>query len=272
MTETLDARIASALAASGKAKRDVLVALVTEAEQAIAEARETIATESERLLDIANDDPDASDAAVHKAERSIARLTAALPKLRDRIRQIGEAEHAESWHTQADKLESERDKLADELAELYPSLVERLADLFSRIDTLDDAIGRLHAQAPLGEARRLTGPEQRARGLTAYSAAQPPLREHLKLPDWDEPHRIAYPPPAPLNPFSAAMVAAAQAVERKSLGLYSPDWAAAEKYAAEQARNESDRLAEIEAAKQAEAKRRFEQAVLEDDRRARTGG
>ena len=68
------------------------------------------------------------------------------------------------------------------------------------------------------------------------------------------------------------MVAAAQAVERKSLGLYSPDWAAAQRYADEQIRQEAARRAEIEAREQAESKKRFEQAVLEDDRRARTGG
>jgi hypothetical protein len=68
------------------------------------------------------------------------------------------------------------------------------------------------------------------------------------------------------------MVGTVQVLERKSSGLYSADWAAAEKFAAEQARQESARLAEIEAREQAEAKRRFEAAVLVEDRRARTGG
>ena len=98
------------------------------------------------------------------------------------------------------------------------------------------------------------------------------MREHLALPDWHEPSRVAFPAPAPLNPFAGVMVAAAQAIERKSSALYSSDWAAAQKLAAEQARAESARLEAIEAREAAEAKRRFEAAVLEQDRRRRTGG
>jgi hypothetical protein len=271
-TPTLDSRIAAALAANGKADRDTLAGLVVEAEAALAQARETIDLESERLVDIGNPDPEASDAAIQKAERNLARLDKAVPQLRDRIRQINEATYSRAWHAAADRIESERDKLAVELRELYPNLLERLVDLFGRIDALDAAIGRLHGAAQFGEYRRLVGAEQRARALQSFSAAQPPLRDRLVLPSLAEPSRIAFPPPAPHNPLGTAMVAAAQAVERKSLGLYSPDWAAAEKYAAEQARQESARLAEIEAERQAEAKRKFEQAVLAEDRRARTGG
>jgi hypothetical protein len=64
----------------------------------------------------------------------------------------------------------------------------------------------------------------------------------------------------------------AQAVERKAAGLYSADWHAAQRYAAEQARGESARLAELEAEKQAQAKREFEQGLQEADRRGRMGG
>jgi hypothetical protein len=269
---TLDSRIAAALSANGKASKDDLVALVAEAEQAIAAARDTIATEGERALDITNDDPDASDAAIQKAERNLARLDKALPLLRDRIRQIEATEYARQWHAAADRIESERDKLAGELAERYPAFVEKLAALFDRIDALDGAIGQLHSAAPRGETRRLVGAEPQARGLQSFSAAQPALRDHLALPDLSEPSRIAYPPQVGLNPLAGAMIEAAQAIERKSSTLYSSDWHVAEKLAAEQARAESDRLAALEAAKQAEAKRKFEQAVLADDRRRQTGG
>jgi hypothetical protein len=271
-TPTLDSRIASALAANGKASRDDLAALVAEAESAIAETRETIDLESDRALDIANPDHDRSHDLIRTAERNLARLGKAIPLLKARIRQIDEAEYARQWHAAADRIESDRDALAQELAGLYPDIVEQLGDLFARIDANEAAIDRLHGQAPWGERRRLVGPEQRARGLQSFSAAQPPLRDHLALPDWDETSRIAFPPPAPLNPYAGTMVAAAQAVERKTAGLYSSDWHAAQKLADEQTRAEFARLAEIEAAKQAEAKRKFEAAVLADDRRARTGG
>jgi len=271
-TATLDSRIAAALAAHGKANKDDLAALVAEAEQAVAAARDTIATEGERALDIANDDPDRSHDLIRKAELRIARLDKALPLLRTRIRTIDETEHARAWHKAADRIEGERDALAAELRELYPDFVEQLADLYSRIDALDGAIARLHSAAPRGETRRLVGAEPQARDIPGFCAAQPGLREHLKLPDWSEPSRIAYPPEPGLNPLAGAMVAAAGAFERKHSGLYSSDWHAAQKLAAEQARAESARLAEIEAREAAEAKRKFEQAVLEQDKRARTGG
>ena len=271
-TATLDARLAAALSANGEADKGTLVALVTEAESAIAAAQETIEIESERLVDIGNPDPEASDAAIRKAERTVARLDKAVQLLKARIRQLDEATYSRDWHKAADKLEAIRDAIAAELVELYPSVVEKLVDLFGRIDTVDAAINRLHGQAQFGERRRVIGAEQRARGLTAYSAAEPPLRDRLQLPDWSETHRVAFPVPPPLNPFAAAMVGAVQALERKSAGLYSADWAAAEKFADEQARQEAARRAEIEAREQAESKKRFEQAVLEDDRRARTGG
>jgi hypothetical protein len=270
---TLDARIAAALAVNGKTGRDTLAALAREAEATLVAAQELAALENERLLDISNDNPDASDAAIARAERTIARLTAALPKLRARIRDIEADQYAKDWHAAANKLEAERDKLAAELAALYSSLVEQLAALYARIDANEAAIDQLNSQAPYGEQRRLVGAELRARGLQSYSAAQPRLREHLKLPDWHEPHRIAFPPPVPLlSPYVEAMVGLAQAIERKEAGLYSDNWFAAQQYADEQARAERDRVAEIEAKQQAEARRRYEQALLEADYRARTGG
>jgi hypothetical protein len=43
-----------------------------------------------------------------------------------------------------------------------------------------------------GERRPLLDAELTARGLQSYNAAQPRLRDNLKLPDWLQPRDIAY--------------------------------------------------------------------------------
>ena len=269
---TLDARIAAALT-DEQADRNLLIALWDEALAAIKAAKATIETETARALDITNDDPDASDRAVRTAQRTIDRLTQAIPRLQQRVAELDTANYLAAWHAEADKLKVERDILAAELRELYAPFVEKITALYARIDANTRAISDLHGRAPAGEPRRLADAEQSARGLQ-FSAETPPLRDNLRLPDWLRSRDIAYPRSQleTLRRDSSLMTAnLVRAIEAKQAGLYGPDWAAARALVDEQQRAEFARRDAALAAEEAEAKRKFEQSLVEADRRRRTG-
>lgn len=226
-TATLDQRIAACIA-SDVVDKSKLTKLVEDAVAAIAEAEETIKTESAAALDISNADPDAFDLAVRKAERTIARLDQALPKLRDRLREIDAREYAEQWHAAMNEAKGQRDPLADELAESYPSFVQKLIDLYRRIDENTALIDALHARAPIGEHRRLADAEQMARDLPSYDGVHPRLRDNLRLPDWDVSRDIAFPVIVDWNARAALMSAAfASRLADKFALTHSADWGAA---------------------------------------------
>lgn len=252
-TAPLDQRIAAGIVCDIADKAE-LTALIAEAEHVIAEAEETIKTESANALDISNSDPDHSDLQVRRAQRTIARLDQVIPKLQERIRSIEAFEYREQWNANADLLEAQHDALAEELAELYPSVVQQLSDLYERIDANNEAISRLHAAAPSiswGEAsRRLLDAELIARNLPNYDAAHPPLRNNLKLPDWDISRDIAFPVIVDWN-ARAALLAAAQAKQlaNKFAVSHSADWAKArELQLAEEQADADKKAAEIKAA------------------------
>ena len=172
----------------------MLFALWQEAFASIKSAEQTVATETTRAEDIANDDPDQSFDLIKKAELQIKRLSKAIPRLRERVEALDRRNYAKQWHAVADEVEAERDALATELRETYPDLVTQIANLFARIDANSVAIDSLHTQVPEGEARRLNDAELVARGLERYTAEQPRLRDSLLLPDFDRPRDVTYPP------------------------------------------------------------------------------
>ncbi len=270
---SLDQRIAEVLA-DDTADRDTLVALWQEACDAAVAAKAIIDAETPRILDLSNPDPSASDNAVRKARRTVERLTAATHQFAARVKKIDTAAYAVNWNAEADKVEAERDKLANELAKRYPAIVAELIELFTRIDANTAAISDLHGKAPSGKwgetPRRLLDAELTARNLDGYSAEQPPLRDKLQLPDFAHSRDIAFPPPAPLNPFIHVMVNAARVYETRVAGRYSDHWHEAKAIEDEQKRAEiAQREAEL-AAQEAEAKAAFERKVVEEDRARRT--
>lgn len=272
---TLDQRIAAVIASDDCDKAE-LSKVVEEAEQAITEAKATIQSESAAALDISNADPDSSDLAVRKAQRTIARLDQALPKLRDRIKSIELFEYREQWNAAANKIEAARDELAAELADLYPAVVEQLSDLFARIGQNSEAIDRLHAAAPSaawGEnQRRLLDAELKARGLEHYDGVHPPLRANLKLPSWDISRECAFPVVEDWNARAAVMAAGfASRLAEKFAVSHSADWVAArELEIKEQEAEHAKRDAELQ--RQAAAKKAsYDRQVQEADRRRRLG-
>jgi hypothetical protein len=271
-TPTLDARIASTLA-SDVVDKDELTALLHEAEQALAEAQETITTESENALDLANSDPDASDVLVRKAQRTSTRLNIAIPKLRDRIKSIAAYEYREAWHSEADAVNA-RSVLSAERLKHYAKFIVWLQAEFVEIDDINAEIHQLHARAPSGEDRRLIEPELIARGIDRYDAAHPRLREQLKLPEFIKSSVIAYPRDA-LDEWNRHAVqmneAMRQRIAMKGALVSGDNWHAGRELQIEQEEAAFAQRAEELKAAETKSKVEFEAKLQDAERRRLTG-
>jgi hypothetical protein len=99
------------------------------------------------------------------------RLSAAVPRLQQRRKELLEAEeNARRW-TAYEKAKVERDKLAEELAQVYPPIAEQLAELVARIEANDKQIEHINARALPSGAERLRVAELVARGIPGFSFA-----------------------------------------------------------------------------------------------------
>lgn len=219
-------RIAAALS-DEKADRASLVALCEETEVEIVLAPKVIETETERALDLSNSDPDSSDLAATKARGHFVRLTKAIPELTAKIAAIEAVEYAKAWDAEYQTLLNEEIQLAADLAQLYPALLTKLIGVFAKIDYHKARGNILNRRAPRGEDRRIQDAELAARNIGHYDAMHPPLREKLKLPNWDVSRDIAFPadPMEQINRTVALNNAAlVHALELKSAGQFGPDW------------------------------------------------
>jgi hypothetical protein len=273
-TAPLDSRIAATLA-SAEVNKDELTALLKEADAALVEAQRTIEAETANALDIANPDPDAADELVRKAERTSARLTKAIPLLRNRLKAIELYEYRQALNEHFDYHEKERDSLAPELADLYLGFLEQITDWYRRYDANTAAISDLHARAAaIGENRRLLDAELVARGIDRYDAAHPRLRDNLKLPDFIRASVIAY-PPDPMDQWNRYAAQANEALRQRMAEKFSlttgPDWAAGRDRQIEQ--EESEFAKKDEELRAAEIKSKVEyEAKLQESERRRLGG
>ena len=124
------------------------------------------------------------------------RLQAALPRLQDRLAELGAAEEDARRRAVYDKVKAERDKLAEELARVYPPLVDQLVDLMTRLAASDQALNACNRALPR-DAEHLPTAEEIARGLHDYEVQYckekgrrldpqlPRLATELKLPKFE---------------------------------------------------------------------------------------
>jgi hypothetical protein len=201
---SLETRIATAL--TKMIKSADLATLITEVEDAILAAEKAVEQARVRALDPIVLDPGARTA-LQDAEFLTQRLQVALPRLGQRLEEIQAAEHAAEWEPEFERVKARRDELARECAELYPTVTDQLVDLFKRISECDGEISRINGAAPSGEHRRLLEVELHARGLDAFTRDEPSIiTELLKLPNWADSARMAWPLPEPFDPERFAPV------------------------------------------------------------------
>jgi hypothetical protein len=174
-----------------------LAALIEETETAIVAADAAATAERKRALDpLVSPDPVAARAAMEDAAFTRDRLNTVLPRLRQRLDEVAATEYAAEWEPDFEQVKARRDDLAREFAELYPTVTAQLVDLFKRIAECDREVSRINGSAPSDEHRRLLEVELHARGLDAFTRDEPSIiTELLKLPNWGDSARMAWPPP-----------------------------------------------------------------------------
>lgn len=261
--KSLDAKIAQALAANGTSDRDTLVDLIYKATEAIEMANIVITAETPRLLDLSNSDPDASRQLIESSKLRIERLTAAVPRLQQRVDQLDLATKQAAWVDEADVLRGEADDLFWELEQTYKPFVDQLNELFVKARANAGAFNELLRRAPSGVDR-------------TFNEASPyeGFWLRLALPSWDD-ASITYPlrnkPSDPLVDIALQSAAFAKQLDAKYALMSGPTWFEARKLEDEQLRAESARRDEEQKAKAEQERASFHRALQEQDRRRRLG-
>ena len=253
---SLEQRISTALADPRVTSTD-LMELIDEAELAVTAAEETVRAEHERALDpIASPDVVKAKQSIWAAEFNRDRLRAFLSRLWERLDEIETAEKAARWEADYAAAEAKLDALAKEFAEVYPKVTAQLCDLFSRARAVDQECSRLNSEALSGEHRRLLAVELKARDLDNFALGSPSLIDTVKLPNWTESDRMAWPPP--VTPMS---VLVAEAMAPPPDARFTANWAASrEKDAVRRAAVEA-RWAKEEEARQEASRKTYEASL-----------
>lgn len=262
--QSLEQRISAALKSNGEANRDTLFALWEEAFAEINRLNETIATEEPRLLDINNDDPDASRELIASSKLHIERLSKAITEeLKPSVRALDAKKAQADWTAEADQIRDENDKLFAELKAMYPPFLQQILDLYFRILKNHSAFANHKVHAPAGADTSFSRIEPHSRFWLdmALSSWNNP---GVKYPERQSPEQIAW---AQQVAFTTALCEQTKAIEAKHAHMHSADWGAvydeihkrkaAEDEKAEQALKEKDQAARDE----------YYKSVLEAERR-----
>jgi hypothetical protein len=127
-----------------------------------------------------------------------------------RLRDLQAQEYAAQWSADYAEVEAARDALAAELREVYPAVLGKLVDLLTRKEACDAEVGRINGSAPAGVALRLRVVELVARNLEGFTRDEPSITNELRLPDWSQSRKPAWPPPqTPLGLLVSQTMAAA---------------------------------------------------------------
>jgi hypothetical protein len=182
---TIEQRIAVALAATDITSSD-LSQLLGEVEAAAAAADADATKAREAALDpgVVVDTAKVG-AAVATATLVRDRLQAALPRLRERHKQLRQAEAVAAWTAEAEELEARRIALMTEFRKFYPEMIERIVDHLYRMRTLDHEINHFNLRRPDGS-------------MTSLELSTPFFAMDLKIPDPDNRGgQLLWPPPQP---------------------------------------------------------------------------
>jgi hypothetical protein len=213
-----------------------LAALIEETETAIVAADAAARAERERALDpLVSPDPVTARAAMEDAAFTRDRLNTVLPRLRQRLDEVAATEYAARWEPDFERVKARSDDLARECAERYPTALAQCVDLFERMAECNREVSRINADAPPGEHRRLLEVELTARGLERFTRDEPSIFDELKLPDWAESARMAWPPP---RVFDQSMFQPVPYDRR-----YSPEWGLVQEEERREAREREEREA-----------------------------
>jgi hypothetical protein len=255
MSAELEKRIVAALAdetATAAALGDLCATL----EAAISDATAAADLAQAALLDpIAEPDFRKAQATVDSTRFVASRLKTLLPKLTEKHHEVAGAEAAADWRLRYDKLEIERNSVARSLRETYQAACEAIVSSLAAAADVDRRLGQLHATRPASAKGFLLGVELTARNLDQFSRDSPELTKALRLPDFSNSAKLAYPPP---QASAGWLIASAIPTSEPR---YSRDWAAHAK--ADNARRVAQEQQNIEREDElkAEARRVYERSL-----------
>ena len=248
---------------NGSADRDLLVSLIDESFDEITSLEEVIKIETPRILDLSNENPDASNAAITSANLKIARLNKALPLLRARIDTIDRETALAECNAEVHRVRADSDEIYEELKELYVPFLQKIMHLYLRARDNAAEFYELKRRAPKGADLRFFG-------AMPYES----FWLNLILPSWNNPN-VVYPERqtpeqiawAQQVAITTAMVNAAKANDLKFAPNGGRDWHEGQKI-------DQERLDAANAKFEAEQKERdqksrdaYSQALLENERR-----
>jgi hypothetical protein len=253
MSAELEKRIVAALA-DPDATASALAALLTTLEAAVTASEKLAAASYAAYLDpILTPSATEGRAACERTRFAADRLKSLLPKLQAVARTAESDEAAAIFRDRFEALTAERDALAQELRTTYPSAVTAIVNVLSRCAEFERRASELHASKPSGVKGLLLSPELVARGLESFDRDTVSVTRDLRLPDWRQSTKLAWPPRSP-----SAGVVLAESVIPAIDPRYSADWASAK--AAEMAarRTEEQRNIEQEAEREAASRLAYE--------------
>jgi hypothetical protein len=198
---TLEQRIADALKAPDVTSA-ALAGLITETQTAIAAAETVVTKAKQDALDTSRPpDPIAARDAIASAEFRRNWLKSALPKLQRRQQQLEAQGEYDDWRESFEAVKQKHAVAAGRLQSTY-ALVPELVEALQEAKAVDAEVHRVMQAKPYllpqsnGDGKSLPAVECAARGLrgvaTGYS-----LMTDLKLPVFDQPNGLCWPPPPP---------------------------------------------------------------------------
>jgi hypothetical protein len=196
----LEKKITNALADGVVTSAD-LAALICELEAGIAQANENAERERAKALDpLASPDAKAAQEALKDAEFAGERLSALLPRLKQRYYQVANQETYDNWAAEFDRLVPRHDAAAEQLKTVCEEFEQKIIAALLEAQAVDAEARRLANSKPYdlpqanGDGRNLPEVELTARGLSEAAPGHSLVRD-LRLPAFAERNRLVWPPP-----------------------------------------------------------------------------
>jgi hypothetical protein len=198
----LEGRIVTALTDTISA--DDLYVLVEQTELAIV----TASNDAEITKATALDPLQSPDAAKAREVMELAafnrdRLKNLLPRLRERLTEVGNHEDYLRWRKRFDPLKPKVETAAARLKAVYQKFTDELVPLLAEIEKIDAEVAAVssakpwHASEANNDGCYLRSVELTARGLDCFSTFSHPIKK-MELPDLEHQNKLLWPPP-PIN-------------------------------------------------------------------------
>jgi hypothetical protein len=175
-------------------KSYALADLLDETEKAIITADNDAKIARAVALDpIQSPDAEAARVTMEAARFRADRLRSLLPRLQERVTQVGNHEEIMAWHERFDPLALKVEAAAAKLASVYAKVTAELVPLLAEIEKLDGEVTRVLASKPHHASGYLRSVELTARGLKDFSVYAHQIMK-MEFPDLNDQNKLLWPP------------------------------------------------------------------------------